>query len=218
MESGKLSFRQKIGAIVKSRKRKFHEHIIRKFDEDKSCANFYKHVNSLLGVNQRPRWSPRNMYPNHDEEGTTEILATYFNSISSEYQPLIPATIQRSFDREELRLTEAEVADKLKSCKKSNSTVPGDINPKLYNQYSELLAKPVTFIYNCIISKKTWPQEWKKGHVTIIPKCRSPQLPSECRTCSQKFLRASSLGGQEKRLSQNLTRLGEKKEPAQHTF
>lgn len=62
--------------------------------------------------------------------------------------------------------------------------VPGDISPHLFNLYHSKLAVPVTHIFNSIILKGAWPNQWKVKYVTIIPKTNSASSPSECRNIS----------------------------------
>ena len=103
---------------------------------------------------------------------------------SSEYDPIEPCDVPTSYQREIPSLTVEQVAETLKKAKKSMSMVPGDINPMLYNQYSNRLATPITHIYNVITKKKDWPHAWKVENVTIIPKSNAASTPSECRNIS----------------------------------
>ena len=52
------------------------------------------------------------------------------------------------------------------------------------NLYADILARPITKIFNMITTTKGWPAHWKVEHVTIIPKRKDPQTPSECRNIS----------------------------------
>ena len=78
-------------------------------------------------------------------------------------------------------IEEKEVFERLKKAKKKPSTVPGDINPKLYDLYPDILCKPITHIYNTIIQQHCWPDLWKREHITVIPKIPDPREPSDCR-------------------------------------
>ena len=62
--------------------------------------------------------------------------------------------------------------------------VPGDIPPALFKLYPHLLAGPVTAIFNRITRSGSWPKSWKTEYVTIIPKTKDPQEPSDCRNIS----------------------------------
>ena len=54
---------------------------------------------------------------------------------------------------------------------------------------SDLLAPPITFIYNQVIRDKEWPDLWKRETLIVIPKCGSPSELSECRNlaCTPLF-------------------------------
>ena len=77
-----------------------------------------------------------------------------------------------------------EVSAKLKAAKKSNSTVPGDIFPKMVNDLSDFIAVPLTKIYNTTRLTHRWPLQWKIEYTTVIPKTNSPTSLAECRNLS----------------------------------
>ena len=120
------------------------------------------------------------MYPNMESDQVAEELAVFFNSISSEYQPLDMRKIPFTHNRVLPVLTVEDVADKIKKAKKPNSTVPGDIPPSLYSHFPAELAIPITTIFNKITADLNWPMQWKKEYVTVIPKGINPSDPCEC--------------------------------------
>ena len=97
------------------------------------------------------------------------------NDISQEYRPLQLGEIPTHTPNQIDELSVQEVAKRLRECKKSGSSVPGDLVPSLYGLYSQELVIPVTNIFNGIISSKKWPTQWKTEFVTIIPKIPSPK-------------------------------------------
>ena len=179
---------------VEKRKKKYHEFVIAKFKGSTDPSNFYKLVNSLLGKNQKPRWSPSELYPDLPDKEAAEKLADYFNSISNEYSPLdmaaVLATPIREPDNTERIpvISIDDVVKKFSNAKLKPSSVPGDIPHVLYKQYPELLARPAKIIFNQIARVKKWPRQWSTEHVTIIPKNQAPTDPSECRNISCSFL------------------------------
>ena len=66
--------------------------------------------------------------------------------------------------------------------------VRGDLFPDLVTRYADLLAVPLTSIYNEITTTSTWPAVWKEESVTIIPKTRSPTEVGELRNISCTML------------------------------
>ena len=66
--------------------------------------------------------------------------------------------------------------------------VQGDIFPTLLHRYADLLAIPLTNIYNEISTTMVWPLCWKREFVTIIPKCRNPSSLGDLRNISCTML------------------------------
>ena len=66
--------------------------------------------------------------------------------------------------------------------------VKGDIFPELVTKYADLLAVPLTAIYNDISETKIWPKIWKNESVTIIPKTRTPTEIGQLRNISCTML------------------------------
>ena len=65
-----------------------------------------------------------------------------------------------------------------------NSTVPGDIPKKLKKEFLPELAKPASFIFNCITKSGTYPRQWKTEYVTPIPKINPPETEADLRNIS----------------------------------
>ena len=80
------------------------------------------------------------------------------------------------------------MAARIRKFRKPKSTVPGDIFPQLVTQFSNLLAIPLTDIYNKILETRVWPVCWKKEYVTIIPKVSSPESLSDLMNISCTLL------------------------------
>ena len=99
-----------------------------------------------------------------------ELLADFFNRISSEFSALEPADIPVTFDRHLPLLQPWDVAARIKKFKKPKSQIPGDIPPDLVTKFSDQLAVPLTYIYNQVLNTLEWPELWKSETVTIIPK------------------------------------------------
>ena len=53
--------------------------------------------------------------------------------------------------------------------KKPKSMVEGDVFPECVDKSSDLLAVPVTKIFNLIMASEKWPSKWKMETVTVIP-------------------------------------------------
>ena len=178
------SLKERVSSIVDERKRVNDERILESFLSNKDPRNFHRAIKKLLGENAPPQWRPQQLYPDASHKEAAENIAEYFNSISQEYEPLNQRDVPTTYSRPIELLTTDQVAKRLKESKKTNSTVPGDLFPSLYQSHYEALAVPITDIYNTILRNKTWPNKWKTEYVTIIPKLPTPEIPSECRNIS----------------------------------
>ena len=77
-----------------------------------------------------------------------------------------------------------EVRKRLKDYKKPKSMTAGDIFPQLVTAFSDLIAVPLTKIFNLILWTYHWPIQWKLETVTIIPKNSNASSYAECRNLS----------------------------------
>ena len=107
-----------------------------------------------------------------------EKLADHFAEISGSYNPLNIDNFNPKL-REALKspdisvipqLQEYEVYKRIQKSKKPNSTVPGDIPVKLIKEFSCEISKPLTILYNKILSSFEYPRQWVIEHQVQIPK------------------------------------------------
>ena len=77
---------------------------------------------------------------------------------------------------------------RLKKIKKPRSKIRGDIFPSLVTEFCDILAEPLTDIYNTISETLVWPDVWKIELVTVIPKCSDPQSFDNLRNISCTLL------------------------------
>ena len=131
-------------------------------------------VNALIGKNDKPRWSPTELYPELDSKQSAERLAEYFNSISNEYSPLDMAQIEPTWSKPIKKIEIEDVVKKFKKAKLKTSSVPGDLPPDLYKLYPDKLAVPARVIFNRILDTNEWPRQWTVEHVTICLLYTSP--------------------------------------------
>ena len=122
--------------------------------------------------------------PEHIELGlssqqSSEAIAAHFSAISQEYPALkidmLPERVQRILCQPNgtqiCNLIEPhEVCLNMKTAKKTKSTVPGDIPPKILKEFLPELAGPVSSIMNSISETGKYPKNWKKEYTTAIPK------------------------------------------------
>ena len=138
-------------------------------------------MKNLMNEGAAEPWDVCTLLPGGTDTQVAELAARFFNNISSEHRPLDPSNIAPTFDREFPYLTENQISNLLRKMKKSKTTVPGDIVPRLYGLYSDALSVSLTDIFNSMTQKQVWPEAWRIEYATIIPKSLSPTELSECR-------------------------------------
>ena len=104
-----------------------------------------------------------------------ELVAEYFGSISQEFCPLMRDHASAKHDAGEEKIERYQVEAILKSIKKPKSVVKGDITPTLVTKFSDILAIPLTDIFNQVIKHWEWPDLWRRETVIVIPKKSSPE-------------------------------------------
>ena len=114
-------------------------------------------------------WSIFEMYAEESELDLLEMLADFFNSISSEFEPVSEVDIPVTYDREILKLDPITIENMLRKIKKPKSMVPGDIPPNLVTILAKELSVPLAQIFNAM-PISSWPSKWKKEYQTVIPK------------------------------------------------
>ena len=62
--------------------------------------------------------------------------------------------------------------------------VEGDLFPQLVDKYANILAVPLTKIFNLVLWSYHWPTQWKVETVTVIPKGSTATSYEECRNLS----------------------------------
>ena len=62
--------------------------------------------------------------------------------------------------------------------------IDGDIFPSLVAENHDILAIPLTPIFNKVLQGSNWPAKWKEEITTIIPKNQSPTGYGDCRNLS----------------------------------
>ena len=148
-----------------------------------SANGFHDCVKAFVNNENKTGWTPMDLFPGKSRKEAAESMAEFFNNISNEYEPLDLRLIPKTFDSPLPTLTPADIIKEVKDGKKPKSRVEGDIFINVLTACVDVLAEPITKIFNAI-PDSGWPQKWKMEHVTIIPKCKRPESESECRNIS----------------------------------
>ena len=178
---------------LKAEARKYQEKIISEVSEGKRSSSYA--ALRKLGVGGKDVGKNIFTLPSHADSDFTpqqsaDAFADYFSSISQEFDPVcvdnFPPNIRKVLedghsDKSKPVLEEYQVYDKLRTSKKPNSTVLGDLPVKVVKQLSPELAKPVTCIYNKITQSGVYPRQWVVEYQLAIPKVTPPLSEDDTR-------------------------------------
>ena len=152
-------------------------------------SSWLRHVKHVAA---RPGDTPTSTFtlPKHDNLTALESadkICEFFSEISKEYTPLdianLPAHVQAKLINDPCShppLPDHVVHEALKKGKKTCS-VPGDIPPKILEEFLPELTSPIAAIYREAISTHTWPSPYKKEFHLPIPKVPTPKSEDELR-------------------------------------
>ena len=130
------------------------------------ARDFFKQMKNYMSKQRPTPFDPMDMFPGKSKQEVADLLADHFNTISSEFASLTRTDIPKTFDSSIVPLTVPEVALRLKKFKKPRSMVRGDIFPDLVTRFADLLAVPLTSIYNEITTTQKWPKIGMEGGVS----------------------------------------------------
>ena len=126
---------------------------------------------ALRKLGERPGENNSNSFSLPVFDGLTSLniaekLADHFAEISGSYNPLnidhFNPKLRQALKSPDMsvipQLQEYEVYKRIQKSKKPNSTVPGDIPAKLIKEFSCEISKPLTILYNKILSIFEYPR------------------------------------------------------------
>ena len=175
--------KRKTSRLIRNRKKAYN---LQKKDKiiNASKNGFHDCVKAFINNEKEGAWTPLSLFPGADKREVAERMATFFNNISNEYQPLDLTKIPHTFDANIPTIRQEDIIKEVKEGKKPRSRVDGDIFINVLSDCITELSKPIARILNAIPEQNEWPSQWKTEHVTIIPKCKRPENESECRNIS----------------------------------
>ena len=175
--------KKKTDKLIDQKRSEYIERIKQLSRYRNDASLYFKLIKRFSDAEKPPAWSLRDLYPDLNDSQIGEVAAEFFNSISSEYQP-IDRSLQNYENLPSWTLLPHEVSQMLKSIKKPRSRVDGDIYPDLVTKYCDILAIPLTHIFNAVLRVGEWPRCWRTETVVIIPKKASPDNLGQCRNLS----------------------------------
>ena len=140
-----------------------------------------KAVSKLKDAEKSSQFDILELFPGKTEETVGPEVAAFFNKITKDYTPLTPL-LNPPVDP--IIVEEYEVTAALKGFKKPRSLVRCNIFPDLSTLYADILAIPLTRIFNEGFRLGIWPEIWREETAVIIPKCRQPENLSDLRNLS----------------------------------
>ena len=175
--------------LIDKRRKKYQETQKEILLAEDATRNFFRHTKNYMSKQRPPPFDVMDLFPGKNEHEVSELLAAHFNAISDEFRPIDPVfDIPTTYSKRIPVLEVHEVAIRLRKFRKPKSMVKGDIFPDLVTQFADLLAVPLTSIYNEISETLTWPKIWKEEFVTVIPKTRTPTEIGQLRNISCTML------------------------------
>ena len=172
-----------VKTMIKKAKAEYWSREEEKLKQLGSHNKAYRAIQCLKSHDRPKNWEINELNPQMSDAELAEDLALFFNRISHEFTPLDGTEVEED-DSEPVFLQPHEVSAHLRSFKKPKSTVAGDVFPKCVSTYHDILAIPLTKIFNTIIATKRWPQTWKLETTTVIPKTSTASTYGECRNLS----------------------------------
>ena len=117
---------------------------------DDANQNFFKNAKAFWTGEKPLEFDVQELSPDKTDKEIAEALADHFNAISDEFSPLDTGQIPTTHNRSLPILLPFQVAGRLRAFRKPRSMVSGDIFPSLVTLCADLLALPLTDIYNTI--------------------------------------------------------------------
>ena len=144
-------------------------------------AAFYRAVKHLSTKDGPQRFDIMSLFPHGDEMRAATEIRDYFGEVASGFEALGDAGATTTNFR---TLTPHEVEVRIKKARKPKSGIPGDIPPDILMMCKASLSRPLAAIYNQILRHASWPSQWKKEYITVIPKTGKPENLGQCRNIS----------------------------------
>ena len=156
--------------VAKDSKRNFEQNLAKEVKTNPRA--FYKYANSKL----KTRTSVADLEINQGRATTNQMKAEelnrFFSSVFTKEDKDTVPQINRSEKvtnpMPDLLITEEMVKMKLKNLNPCKSQGPDEIHPRVLNELSDELAKPLAMVLQKSLDEGILPQIWKDAHITPI--------------------------------------------------
>ena len=121
-----------------------------------------------------------------DDADKANILLNQFSSVfTKEPEGEIPRIGQRTDKKiPDITITSEMVKDALKKININKSCGPDNLHPRLLLELADMIAVPVTILFNETLKNGNLPNDWKMAYITGVFKKGSKQLPENYRPIS----------------------------------
>ena len=160
---------------IMSRKSKYFDSETERIKKAGKNGSWYNVLSRIVDDDAPKLWSLSDLEPDKAPEQLAEDLAVHFTEITNQSESLQDIPLSLVPDVLLPQLVEENVAKRIKEYKKPNSSVPGDIPKSLVNPVADIIAIPLTLIYNVCLAHTRWPSIWKREIVIAIPKTQTPK-------------------------------------------
>ena len=180
--------RNKVKTLLRKAKRRFERDIAMKAKTEPKA--FWGHTRRKLKTKtgvasllSNPKDSNSMKF---DETEKANLLLNQFSSVfTREPEGEIPRIAQRTKAKiPDLIITEEMVLDALKKINVSKSCGPDNLHPRLLLEMADIIALPVTILFNATLKDGNLPRDWKMAFITGIFKKGSRHLPENYRPIS----------------------------------
>ena len=164
-------FEKKIAAEAKKNPKSFYRYARSKLKTKTTIADLVREDGSLAS----------------SDKEKAEALNEFFGSVfTREDLDNMPTFEDRLFNSllEDMEFTVEDVKKKLDKLKPDKSPGPDSIHPKILHELSDVLAKPLTILFQKSLQESMVPEEWKKSNVTPIFKKGTKSSTSNYRPVS----------------------------------
>ncbi len=188
---GAKPLRNKINRLASELRTRFYQKKVAAL-ENSANRDWWKHMKSLMGLSSSGASSLQGLANQQSCEDMAELankINEHFTSITSDMPRMtedhrIFTSQHPPTSMAEYTISVEDTERALTRIKANKSTGPDGIPPWLLKEFSWLLARPITAIFNSSLREGYIPKEWKSAHVVPLPKCHPVQSMSDIRPIS----------------------------------
>ena len=180
--------RNKVNNLLRKEKRRFERDIALKAKSNPKAfwthaRRYLKTKSGIAPLLEDPK-NTESMKFNDAEK--SEILLKQFSSVfTQEKDGEIPRITTRTQKKVSvLQITVEMVLKELKSLNQYKSCGPDQLHPRLLIELAELLALPITLLFNMTFQQGVLPHDWRRAFISPIYKKGSRHLPENYRPIS----------------------------------